>query len=100
MIQLKERESFGIIDREVTNAIVAGAGFILQMDGNCHLGKEVIKKDVNDQNLNGTLFNEFLERNPHLSLVNSLPICEGVINRMAKLPEGFDNQHYRVHRLF
>jgi hypothetical protein len=86
----RKRKFWDFIDREVTNAIVAGAGFILQMDGNCHLGKEVIKEDVNDQNFNGKLFNEFLERNPHLSLVNSLSICEGVISRMRKTTRGME----------
>jgi hypothetical protein len=34
--------------------------------------------------INGRLFCDFLDRNPHLSLINSLPICEGKITRMRK----------------
>ena len=71
----RKRKFWDFLEREVNNAIVAGAGFILQMDGNCHLGPKHIKGDVNVQNANGKLFAEFLERNPHLTLVNSLPIC-------------------------
>ena len=33
------------------------------------------------QNRNGRLFKEVLERNPHLSVVNSLSLCEGLITR-------------------
>ena len=80
----RKRKFWNFLDREVTNAIVAGAGFILQMDGNCHLGTDVIKGDLNVQNSNGKLFSTFLESNPHLTLVNSLPLCEGVITRMRK----------------
>ena len=60
------------IETEVKNAEVAGAGFILQMDSNCHLGKDIIKDDVNAQNSNGKLFMKFMERNPSLTIINSL----------------------------
>ena len=86
----RKRKFWDFIEREVNNASVAGAGFILQMDGNCHLGPEIIKDDVNIQNLNGKLFSEFLDRNPHLTLVNSLPICEGSITRMRKTSKGVE----------
>ena len=84
----RKRMFWEFMEREVTNAIVAGAGFILQMDGNCHLGEEIIKNDPNIQNLNGKLFCEFLERNPHLTIINSLPLCEGTITRMRKTSRG------------
>jgi hypothetical protein len=56
----RKRKFWDFIEREVNNAIVAGAGFILQMDGNCHLGDQIIKNDPNVQNTNGKLFCEFL----------------------------------------
>ena len=86
----RKRKFWEFIEREVANAIVAGAGFLLQMDGNCHLGKELIKDDVNVQNINGKYFKEFLERNPHLTLMNSLPLCEGTITRMRKTTKGLE----------
>ena len=67
-----------------------GAGFILQMDSNCHLGKDVIENDVNQQNLNGKLFIQFLERMPNPTLINSLPLCEGSITRMRKTIRGVE----------
>ena len=78
------------IEREVDNAINVDAGFILQLDSNCHLGKEIIKDDVNVQNLNGKLFCAFMERNPHHSIINALPICEGTITRMRKTTRGVE----------
>ena len=86
----RKRKFWEFIETEVNNAIVAGAGFILQMDGNCHLGEEIIKNDPNIQNLNGKLFCEFLERNPHLTVINSLPLCEGTITRMRKTSRGME----------
>ena len=76
------------IEREARNAIESGAGIIIQMDSNSHLGKDVIKNDVNDQNLNGKLFANFLERMPNLSIINSLDLCEGAITRMRKTTRG------------
>ena len=78
------------IETEVKNAEVAGAGFILQMDSNCHLGKDIIKDDVNAQNSNGKLFMKFMERNPSLTIINSLQLCEGTITRMRKTTRGVE----------
>ena len=78
------------IEREANNAFENGSGFILQMDSNSHLGKDVIKEDPNDQNSNGKLFCDFLERMPHLTIINSLPICEGLITRMRKTSRGLE----------
>ena len=62
------------------------------MDSNCHLGKEIIKNDVNDQNSNGKLFMKFMERNPHLTIINSLEICEGTITRMRETTRGVEKK--------
>ena len=77
------KESFWeYLDDDVQQAAIAGSGFILQFDGNLWAGKDIIPGDPNMQNRNGKLFQEFLERNPKLSVVNSLPQCEGLITRM------------------
>jgi hypothetical protein len=86
----RKRKSWDFLEREVCNAIVAGAGLVLQMDGNCHLGPELLKGDINAQHANGKLFAEFMDRNPHLVLVNSRPICEGLITRMRKTTKGME----------
>ena len=54
------------------------------MDGNCHLGPAIIDGDRNEQNINGKLFCDFLQRNTHLTIINSLSLCEGKITRMRK----------------
>ena len=61
-----------------------GSGFILQMDGNLWAGPGVIPGDPRQQNQNGKLFQEFLNRNPNLTVVNSLPICEGLVTRIRQ----------------
>ena len=60
-----------------------GKGFILQGDLNAWLGKKIIKNDPRDQNKNGKLMEDFVERN-ELTVVNSLSICKGLITRSRK----------------
>ena len=55
------------------------------MDGNLHAGEKLIKNDPNPQNQSGKLFMQFLQRNPALSVVNSVSICEGLITRQRKV---------------
>ena len=78
------------IEREARNAIEFGVGIIIQMDSNSHLGKDVIKNDVNGQNLNGKLFANFLKRMPNLSIIHSLDLCKGAITRMRKTTRGVE----------
>jgi hypothetical protein len=68
------------LDKEVKAAKESGAGFILQFDGNLWAGTGLIPGDPRPQNRNGKLFQEFLDRND-LTVVNSLPICKGLITR-------------------
>ena len=70
--------------------LLLGLASYSKMDSNCHLGKDIIENDVNVQNLNGKLFCEFMERNPHLTITNSLSICEGTITRMRKTTHGVE----------
>ena len=86
----RKQKFWEYLEREAGNADRDGAGFILQMDSNCHVGKEVIKDDVNEQNANGRLFVNFLERMPQLSLINSLSLCEGLITRKRKTVRGLE----------
>ena len=60
------------------------------MDINAHLGTDAIKGDVNEQNVNGKYFVQFLERMPSHTLINSLPLCEGKITRMRKTTKGVE----------
>ena len=69
------------LDTEVIEATKAGSGLIIQMDGNLWAGKEIIPNDPRPQNKNGQLFEQFLKLNSHLSVVNGLDLCEGLITR-------------------
>ena len=55
------------------------------MNGNAWLGANMLKRDPNKQNKNGELFQNFLLRNPHLTLLNNESICEGLITRMRSV---------------
>ena len=75
------------IEKEANIAEIEGDGLLIQMDGNLHAGKEIVKGDPNQQNKNGILFAEFLERNSNLVVVNNLDICEGVITRKREFED-------------
>ena len=79
---LERKEAFWkYMDENVQQADISEAGFILQFDGNLWAGNKIIPGDPNKQNKNGKLFQKFLEQNPQLKIVNSLPQCEGLITR-------------------
>ena len=70
---IEEKSKFWAqLDWEVAAAESANTGLILQMDANVWAGPNLIPGDPNPQNSNGKLFEEFMDRNPHLYLVNSL----------------------------
>ena len=50
-------------------------------------GQNIIPGDPRQQNRNGKLFEEFLSRNPQLTVVNSLSLCQGLITR-SRLRDG------------
>ena len=52
------------------------------------LGCGVIPGDPNNQNESGKLFHNYLTRHAQLSVVNSLPICRGLITRKRDLVNG------------
>ena len=83
----KKNNFWKYLDEEVLNAKSAGSGLIIQMDGNLWAGSQIIPNDPRKQNRNGKLFEEFLMRNSHLSVINALKICEGVISRSRKSEE-------------
>ena len=69
------------MDEEVLEARNSGSGLVIQFDGNLWAGKEIIPNDPRPQNRNGKLFQQFLTRHSHLTVVNSLSVCEGLITR-------------------
>ena len=88
---VEKKDAFwSYLDEDVIEADNSEAGFILHFDGNLWAGKEIIPGDPRPQNKNGKLFQEFLERHPHLSVVNSLPVCDGLITRRRKCKENIE----------
>ena len=73
---------------EVQNAKKDGAGLIIQMDGNLWAGKDIIKKDPKPQNENGKYFENFLQQNPNLNVINALELCDGSITRVKNTKNG------------
>ena len=80
----KKDEFWKVLEEEAISAWISGPGFILQFDGNLWCGSDIIPGDPNTQNKNGKLFNDFLSRQTHLTVVNSLPFCEGLITRRRR----------------
>ena len=77
----KKEKFWEFMEEETNKADLENQGLIIQMDGNCHVGNEIIKNDPNKQNNNGKLFVEFLDRNPTLIVANKLKSCQGSITR-------------------
>ena len=74
-----KRKFWNYLDKEVEEASKNENMLVIQMDSNAWLGDEIIKGDPNPTNNNGKLFINFLERNQHIKIVNSLSICQGLI---------------------
>ena len=83
--KLEKKELFwNRLSAEVSEALVNEAALIIQMDGNLWAGSQLVPGDPNPTNKNGKFFLDFLDKFPHLTVVNSLDICEGVITRYRK----------------
>ena len=59
-------------------------------DANSRLGYNFFGPDLNPQNENGRIFQEFLERNKNITLLNSHPSCEGYITRCRKVKDKYE----------
>ena len=78
----RKQQFWNFIEEEAISAKNSGSGFIMQFDGNLWAGSNLVPGDPRPQNRNGKLFEEFLGRQKQLTVVNSLPICEGLITRV------------------
>ena len=78
------------LDIEINESQTMEQGLIIQLDANAHLGLDFIKGDPNPRNSNGTLTYEFLERNPAITVVNSLKLCKGLITRRRETIKGVE----------
>ena len=85
---IERNEAFwNFLDEEVFFANQNSSGLVLHFDGNLWAGQNIVPGDPRIQNRNGKLFQSFLKRHPHLTVFNSLPLCEGLITR-SRLRDG------------
>ena len=80
----RKEKFWDFLDKEVQSAKHDKTGIIIEIDSNAWAGDGLIPNDPNNQNNNGKLLQMFLNRNKNLTLVNSLPLCEGLITRKRK----------------
>ena len=79
----KERKAkfWNYLDGEVNESEDQKCGLVIEIDSNSWAGSAFIPNDPNIQNGNGKLLELFLQRNKGMTLVNSLPLCKGLITR-------------------
>ena len=77
----RKQNFWNYLEQDVQFAHENNAGIVIQIDSNSWAGKELVPNDPNIQNTNGKLLEMFLERNPNITIVNSLSLCSGLITR-------------------
>ena len=77
----KKQKFWKRLGDEIEDADKNDKAIIVQMDGNLHAGPEMIPGDPNVCNMNGKLFKEFLNKFPHLTVINGTKLCDKVITR-------------------
>ena len=76
----KKDKFWQYLEEDAKRADNEGKVFILQGDLNSWLGKNIIPHEPRQQNENGRLMEDFVSRN-HLTVVNGLYLCKGLITR-------------------
>ena len=77
----KKVEFWAYLENEVNISNQSNVGCIIMFDANSWLGYDYLCSDPNPQNENGKIFEDFLERNKNMTLLNSHPSCQGFITR-------------------
>ena len=77
----KKVEFWAYLENEVNISNQSNVGCIIMFDANSWLGYYFLCSDPNPQNENGKIFEDFLERNKNMTLLNSHPSCQGFITR-------------------
>ena len=79
---ISRKEKFwNYLDQEVHSAREENIGLVIAINSNAWAGDAIIPNDPNNQNYNEKLLEGFLKRNKNMTLVNALPICEGLVTR-------------------
>ena len=84
IVQHAKRNFWNYLDIEVHSAKEDDIRLIIEIDSNAWAGSGIIPGDPNKQNNNGKYLAEFLKQNKNVTLVNALPICQGLITRKIK----------------
>ena len=79
----KKEKFWARLENEVKDAKEAKCAVLIHIDGNLHLGPDVIQGDPCQLDQNGKFFKQFLQ-NTQLFLLNSSSICQGKITRRRK----------------
>ena len=79
----KKKAFWSYLSEQAKQARASGKGFIVQGDLNSWLGPKHLPGDTRPQNVNGKLFQIFLNENK-LICVNSLPLTKGLITRRRR----------------
>ena len=58
-----------------------GFACLIIFDANSWLGNKILIGDPHEQNENGRLFQNFLENNPNIAMLNNQQFCKGLITR-------------------
>ena len=82
--QNRKQGFWNYLDQEVESASSQNIGIVIQIDSNSWAGNKIIPNDPNPQNINGKLLKMFLDRNKNITLINSQPLCDGLITRQRK----------------
>ena len=77
----RKEKFWNYLEREVIEAEDEQVGLVIEIDSNSWAGSKLIPNDPNTRNSNEKLLEMFLKRNKGIHLVNSLPMCEGLITR-------------------
>jgi hypothetical protein len=78
----RTEQFWAYLEREIQEASREEKMLVIQIDSNSWLGDNIIPGDPNIRsNSNGRIFQSFLQRNPNITLVNAMSICEGIITR-------------------
>ena len=83
--QDKKDKFWEYLENEVFYCKNEGHGCLMMMDSNAWLGPQIIPNDLHSMNINGKMFDEFLKRNPHMTVLNKTDMCEGSITRVRKV---------------
>ena len=80
----RKEKFWTFLDEEVHCVQEENVGLVIKINSNAWVGEALIPNDPNKQNQNGKYLERFLKRHINLTLVNALPLCDGLVTRKRK----------------